>query len=67
MKNFFFYTKVKQQEQPLFLWEHNKKDSKHCLDSLMIVSLRVILICLSSHFLCLKFMNIIATPGYSYR
>lgn len=61
----FFYTKV-QQEQPLFLWEHNKTDSKHCLDSLMIVYLQVIIICLSSHFLCLKFMNIIATRGYSY-
>lgn len=43
-----------------------KKDIKHWLDSLMMVYPQVILIFLSSHFLCLKFINIISTPGYSF-
>lgn len=62
MKNIFF--KVKQQKQTLFLWNEKVKDTKHWLDSLMIVYPQVILICLS--VVCLKFINIMATPIYSY-
>lgn len=43
-----------------------KRDTKQWSESLMIVYPQVILIYLSVHFLCLKFINVIATPVYSY-